>query len=178
MNQWKNKSANRFAKDCMVEALIQLLEKKSIDEISITELTERAGVSRMAYYRNYTSKEDIFEQHLKELMEDYNNYWIKKYPWVINYNMDALIECMQYFQEHKRFATAFICAGLEKQFLNILTNEIIELYKLNGTSKGDTCHAIAVSGALFNFYLDWIYNNISLTPRQMAEQLIEVLPEK
>lgn len=178
MNQWKNKSANRFAKDCMVEALIQLLEKKSIDEISITELTERAGVSRMTYYRNYISIEDVFEQHLKDLIEDYAYYWVEKYPRVINYNLDALTECMKYFQKHIRFAAAFLHAGLEKQFLNILTNEIIELYKLNGTSKGATCHAIAISGAFFNFFSIWIYNNISLTPRQMAEQLIEVLPEK
>ena len=39
----------------MVQALIQLLKTKSLSNITITELTERAGVSRMTYYRNYHS---------------------------------------------------------------------------------------------------------------------------
>lgn len=47
------KNSNFFSRDCMVQALIQLLKTKSLSNITITELTERAGVSRMTYYRNY-----------------------------------------------------------------------------------------------------------------------------
>ncbi|WP_125707815.1 TetR/AcrR family transcriptional regulator [Lacticaseibacillus porcinae] len=47
----------------LTEALFQLLEKKTLSEIKITELVARAGVSRMAFYRNYDSVEDILRQH-------------------------------------------------------------------------------------------------------------------
>ena len=63
------KNSNFFSRDCMVQALIQLLKTKSLSNITITELTERAGVSRMTYYRNYHSLDDIFSSYLKDLVE-------------------------------------------------------------------------------------------------------------
>ena len=63
------KNSNFFSRDCMVQALIQLLKTKSLSNITITERTERAGVSRMTYYRNYHSLDDIFSSYLKDLVE-------------------------------------------------------------------------------------------------------------
>ena len=63
------KNSNFFSRDCMVQALIQLLKTKSLSNITITELTERAGVSRMTYYRNYHSLDEIFSSYLKDLVD-------------------------------------------------------------------------------------------------------------
>ena len=46
----------KYARECMVQALIRLLGEKPLSAISITELTAAAGVSRMTYYRNYQSQ--------------------------------------------------------------------------------------------------------------------------
>lgn len=51
------------SQDYLTEALFQLLEKKSLEEIKVTELVTRAGVSRMAFYRNYQGLEDIIRQY-------------------------------------------------------------------------------------------------------------------
>ena len=59
------KNSNFFSRDCMVKTLIQLLKTKSLSNITITELTERAGVSRMTYYRNYHSLDDIFSSWIR-----------------------------------------------------------------------------------------------------------------
>ncbi len=45
----------------------QLLEKKELTKISISELVKRAGVSRAAFYRNYDSKEYILETVLRSV---------------------------------------------------------------------------------------------------------------
>ena len=63
----KRNQANVLAKECMVSALMQLLETKPLSAISVTELTEKAGVSRMTYYRNYQSKEEIFQDYLDDI---------------------------------------------------------------------------------------------------------------
>ena len=52
-------AANQLARECIVTALLQLLKEKPLSALSISEITSRAGVSRMTYYRNYKSKEDI-----------------------------------------------------------------------------------------------------------------------
>ena len=35
------------------------MNEKSFDDITISELTEKAGLARRTFYRNYSSKEEI-----------------------------------------------------------------------------------------------------------------------
>lgn len=51
------------SQDYLTTALFQLLQKKELDQIKVTELIKRAGVSRMAFYRNYHSLAEILEQY-------------------------------------------------------------------------------------------------------------------
>ena len=44
------------------EALIALIEERGFDALTIGELTQRAMVSRAAFYRNYRDKYDLVEQ--------------------------------------------------------------------------------------------------------------------
>jgi len=44
-----------------------IMKRKDFNEISITEITQKAGVSRMAFYRNYKSKEDIIINYIDAL---------------------------------------------------------------------------------------------------------------
>ena len=73
MESKNNNSQNRIAKESMFIALMILMEKKSFKKISITELTKKAGVSRMAFYRNYTQMEDIISNYLSEFFEEFSN---------------------------------------------------------------------------------------------------------
>lgn len=58
-NRLSNSEINRLTRNAIQEALVYLLSKKEINDISVTEIVSKAGVSRSAYYRNYTSKEEI-----------------------------------------------------------------------------------------------------------------------
>ena len=64
-------TAREFTKSCIMEALLQLMHTKDYNDISITDITARAGVSRMAYYRNYRSKDlysyGLHVQHYKRI---------------------------------------------------------------------------------------------------------------
>lgn len=50
------------------EALIELIEERGFDALTIGELTERAMVSRAAFYRNYQDKYALVEQIFEEAM--------------------------------------------------------------------------------------------------------------
>src|SRR5205807_5433905 len=50
------------------EALIELIEERGFDALTIGELTQRAMVSRAAFYRNYRDKYDLVEQIFEEAM--------------------------------------------------------------------------------------------------------------
>lgn len=62
-----NTEANKVTKECLQIALMKLMAKKTFEKISITEITQCAGVSRPAFYRNYPSKEAIIEDALQSM---------------------------------------------------------------------------------------------------------------
>ena len=64
-------SQNQLVRESIFTALMILMERKSFSEITITEIVNKAGVSRMSYYRNYNSKEDIINIYLDEMFEEY-----------------------------------------------------------------------------------------------------------
>ena len=50
------------------EALIDLIEERGFEALTVGEITERAMVSRAAFYRNYQDKYDLVEQIFEEAM--------------------------------------------------------------------------------------------------------------
>lgn len=67
-------SANIMVKQCITEALLRLMQRKSFQQISISEITRIAGVGRVSFYRNYQSKEDILYQYL---LNQFNQHFQK-----------------------------------------------------------------------------------------------------
>jgi AcrR family transcriptional regulator len=51
------------------EALIELIEERGFDALTVGEITERAMVSRASFYHNYQDKYDLVEQIYAEAMQ-------------------------------------------------------------------------------------------------------------
>jgi AcrR family transcriptional regulator len=66
-------SQKKITRESIFTALIVKLKKESFNDITITQLTKVAGVSRMAFYRNYSTKEDIIIKYLDELFNEFIN---------------------------------------------------------------------------------------------------------
>ena len=55
----------------MYKALLYLMKNKAFSSISVSDITSEAGVSRMAFYRNYSKIEDILVEYLDQIVEKY-----------------------------------------------------------------------------------------------------------
>lgn len=66
----KHESENYRVKQAITYAFFELLETKEIDDIAIREITEKAQVSRMAYYRNFHIKTDIIDYFLDSILDE------------------------------------------------------------------------------------------------------------
>lgn len=47
--------------EALREAILQLVEEKSLDQISIKEITEKAGLSYPTFFRRFASKDELIE---------------------------------------------------------------------------------------------------------------------
>lgn len=69
------KNLNFVIKESLTEALFILMRKKPFEEITITEISKLAGVSRISFYRNFDSKEDLLVKYLFEKsMDEFSKY--------------------------------------------------------------------------------------------------------
>lgn len=70
-----NQEANQITRESIETALLHLMEKKDLPQISISELVRKAGVSRNAFYRNYKSKEEILELAYERASQQWMDKW-------------------------------------------------------------------------------------------------------
>lgn len=166
-----NQELNQLTKSSLKTALIQLLAENSVDEISVTSLTKRAGVSRMAYYRNYHSITALYH----DVYADYFQQFFK-------YNIGYLVA-----QEHKKFweglfnflfdhkdvAKILLSSKENPHFLAYLNfsfctpiKDPTERYLFRG-----------VVGSVFNVLIEWVQNDFDLTPQEIAK-LCLILTER
>ena len=66
-----NAAKNSYVKSRITQAEIALLEEKPLTDISISEITERAEVSRNSFYRNYGSKEDVLREYILRIVDEW-----------------------------------------------------------------------------------------------------------
>lgn len=174
MSKSKNNPANLFVRECMATALIQLLKEKPLSAVSVSELTKRAGVSRMAYYRNYQSKEDIFSSYLMDIVNDYRRDAKLLSSHGDYSDMEHLIHCFTYFEKHQNFLSVLFQSGLSHIFLSTVSNYITETWQKpeDGIEHFYTLQAFA--GSLYNVYLTWSVTGAKETPEEMARILHEI----
>ena len=73
-----NKESNQLTRECLQLSLMHLMRSRicllytspsPYEKITISEIVRRAGVSRTAFYRNYTDKEDILHELGDEIIK-------------------------------------------------------------------------------------------------------------
>ena len=69
----RKNEAHDVVVESLTQALLQLMEKKPLAQINVSELCSRAGVGRVSFYRNYDSMEEILVHYLKKCTDD---WWI------------------------------------------------------------------------------------------------------
>ena len=62
-----NEGRNSYVIEHITDALLKLMKDKPIEDISIRELCEVAGIGRASFYRNFNSKEDILRGYIRNI---------------------------------------------------------------------------------------------------------------
>lgn len=95
-----NEGRNAYVIKHLTEALISLLVKKSIEDISISELVNTAGVGRASFYRNYKRKEDILIAYLDTLFREWTDECEKADGAPLSEQVRTMIA---HFEKHRSF---------------------------------------------------------------------------
>lgn len=168
-----SETQKKISKESIFTALMRLLEKKQFNEISITQITKMAGVSRMAFYRNYNTKEDIIAIYLDELFMEFYNKFLSLDP-TSKYN--NLCNFFSFFKERKYFIEILMRSGLIYIFYTKLNLSLFNYFKdMENKNKPEygTYLAQYEAGGLYSVLLEWISNNTQESAETMANLMNE-----
>mgnify|MGYP000871444909 CR=1 FL=1 len=59
------RSQQALSRECIQEALFLLMQDQPLDDITISAISERSGISRMGFYRNYKTKADVLNDYFR-----------------------------------------------------------------------------------------------------------------
>ena len=155
-----NAEQKQFFQRCLYDALMQLMQEKKFDKISIGELCDRAGVSRMTYYRSYNNKEDILLQHLDECFSAY----LKDLAVEDSYGV-ALSFFRFWHGEEKTFLAAVIRSGLSAQMVDKFSDYLKQVLPVTDLPSYASSF---LAGGLYKMLIDWMKNDCQTEPEEMA----------
>lgn len=164
-----NNSNNNFIKKCITDALLQLMNEKDFKDISITEISVKAGVSRMAYYRNYNYKEDILNDHMTELIEEYKIMREEHADSIYN----RFLFAYKFFKDNNDFITSMEKSNLSVIIQNKINDYMKIFYKNSDEDINEKYKLYILSGALYNSSKMWILNGMKETPEELAKIFVD-----
>ena len=95
-----NEGRNSYAITHITNAFLELLKEKTLEDISISELTDKAGVGRATFYRNYEKKEDILKAYISEIFSEWINTWDENRNDPLSEHVRTMIS---HFENHHAF---------------------------------------------------------------------------
>lgn len=136
-----NAEAKREARRCIKDALLALLEQNSYENIRMTDIIRKSGISRAGVYNNYKSKDeiilDIFKFPMREVFASLGNS--------VYDNLDMIF---QVADKHRETIRMLIRAGLAHRFLEVLNSRYED-------ASVSFYHPVW-NGLLYNAVIEWI----------------------
>ena len=154
------------------KALMKLLTKKPYEKITVCEITKIAGVSRMSFYRNFESKEDLIFNGIKEIVLSVNNK-IKQHEVVNIYTITK--EFFETFKNFKDIITSFDNSPITKELLDVIVKRMKENIPIDYMNKTSKYIPIFYFGAISTTMIEWLKSGAVETPDEMARMISSLI---
>jgi AcrR family transcriptional regulator len=158
-------SKDYYVEQKLAEALIELLNTSPLNEISVRELCNKAGVGRASFYRHFQSKEEILERHAQSLIQK----WAEEFeaapdsrPW------NVFESLFHHLKEHQSFYEALHKAGRDSILRAAIRTRIGLTSNL---SNEDAYQKIFFADGISGWVEEWIDRGLPETPEKLNQQL-------
>lgn len=163
----KRKEENMRVKRSIADALFALMAEKSLADISITELVGRAGVARASFYRNFSSKEDVFVTSIRDVLDEFREEMdLSKGTF---YTFGNILLSFQYFKKYRGYIPDLQHSG----FFAVLLEELNHFHEsVAGTMPYASIEKYGLYmyiGALMNTAITWLSEGEQAAVEDIAE---------
>jgi AcrR family transcriptional regulator len=153
-------------------ALFQLMQHKKFADISITEIAGAAHISRMAFYRNYKTKEDVLNGFIQRT---YDRFIAN----ISEHHLSQIAQLLRvyfgYFQANPHVLSAIVNVGIEGIALRKQTDYFMDFFKgrIKSKPQPSRCEVTYYSGAVFSVLLYWSQTDYRIPVADITQWLVK-----
>ena len=169
-----------FTKQTMYHALKKLITTKSINKITIKDITDTCGLNRQTFYYHFKDIYDLLEWSFQEEFRFIDSYLQKpEYIWE-----EIFAGSVKYMSQNKYICQCIVCGLARDQLILSLHNSIYEIVRkiiLRSLPQNQIPEkyldftARFYTYALSNYLFDWVKNGMLETPEEVIDNFIFVV---
>ena len=157
--------------ECIIQSVLILLRDKGLEEITVKEIAEKAGVNRSTYYRHFAVKKDVIRRFYQLRLDQY----LDSIQGDIS-PKDYFTGIFSDFLRYKQELILLDQRGLSFLLLEELNSRIAQVH---GTSNMAS-YSLACNyhiGGVFNSFRYWLIEDMETPPAKLASQCLTFLPK-
>lgn len=152
--------------EAITNALLELMKTTEYDKISITDITQKAGLSRITYYRHFDSKEEILIRYFEIAKQKFQKQCDELLK---NADYNQVIICLfTFFKENMAVNKTLRSAKLDHIVLDYLSDDFVKAMP----QIKDKYFAHLISGGLFNVCIRWLDSNCEDSIEEVSRPFI------
>lgn len=157
------KNTNEVVIESIIQATLDLMNKKSLDDISITDIVQRAGVSRNSFYRNFDDKDDIIRRYLFNETECWMEEVHKTYTSLFDSGNFILI-LLEHLYEYRDLTSLL----MRDNKMYLLEEEFDNRVRARLSDETDPWHIAFIAGGIYKMFLYWAETGYQKSPQEVA----------
>lgn len=172
----------KTSKEILAESFRELAEQKSIDKITVRDITENCGYSSATFYRQFKDKYDLIVwEHTRQVATVMNQIDNDGYPW-----KQTLLDGAKGFQKNKEYLEnllkhtsgqdSFIRNMTEINY-NALKKQVLQSDQISEIDEKTDMYIRLYCQGTVALTCDWILGKYNATPEELAEVYKKSLPE-
>ena len=166
----RGNKTTEFLKECLSDALIQLMREKDFEKISIKEIADTAGVGRATWFRNYTSKNEALTFKFVQVW----NRWADEHAIAVRDRFD-LANAKNFFQfnyEIKHILEIVYTSNMQSAIYDAFYQVMMPQY---GANAKECYQARFYSYGLFGLLDEWIKRGFKESVEEMVIFFFQII---
>lgn len=144
---------NRFTRQCIGESMIALMKNKAYEEITISDIVKKAGVSRMTFYHYFQSKTDALNNYLHEIIECYLEECSRSVGITSFDDVTHVKHAFLFFDQYSDFFLTLAQANLHSLMIFAINDYMLRF--VDPIYPRSAYELYFYGGALLNVFLKW-----------------------
>jgi AcrR family transcriptional regulator len=175
VKQEKQDRRSRRTRQLVQSAMMELLQEKRYEEITVRDILNRANIGSSTFYAHYFDKEDVQASLIEQWLEQFHQQLAQR-----NASQDIIpsLELFRHVQEHFQRFQALVRGHAEEQIWEIAYNALSTIIEQALESACAEKHSPSIPPAVVSQYLAgaylsllkwWIAAEMPYSPERMDE---------